>query len=60
MKEDHSKLCSEIEDLALVANDCYQLFIGDSKGLIIHNRNPHLLLKYTQLFLTGLLELKKE
>lgn len=58
-KKDYDELCHAIEDLATSANDCYGLFIGDGKGLNVNSRNPFLLLKYTQLFINALLEIKK-
>lgn len=45
--------------MAIAANDCYQLYIGDRQSLAVNSRNPHLLVKYTHIFLGAMLELKK-
>lgn len=45
--------------MAISANECYKLFIGDEKGLTVNSRNPYVLIRYVHLFLASLLDIRK-
>jgi hypothetical protein len=59
-KDDETTLCHLIEELSIATNNCYSLFIGDKHPLVVNNRNPIVLVKYTRLFLECLLEMRSK
>lgn len=60
LKDDYRKMCTEIEAIAMVVNECSSLWMSESQPLMIPNRNPLVLLKYARLFLEGLATLRQE
>ena len=53
-------MCSDIEDLALRAHDCFGIFIKEDAPLTVTNRNPIGLVRYTRVFLEMLVVAKNE
>lgn len=60
MRDQFKKITNEIQEIALITNQCYNQWIGEAHPLVINKRNPFVLLKYTRFFMEALIQIKEE